>query len=169
VTSNNGFINFLLHSDNPWVTSAVRTSILCTTPFLFDYFYMIQDHQSHFLQSCAFLLPFYFQNFHENFHCFSTIPLRPPSYSLACYLHKAEYQINTFLYVGNIKHLSEGGHSSKVARHGITSMYFSVFRDDCMRSVNPHNFGAKCRIQGVCKRAPPVASIDCNKLNASWA
>ena len=53
------------------------------------------------------------------------------------YTKLGEFQINTLLYVGNCKNLSDVSHPSKVARHGITSMYLSKFCDDSMKSVNP--------------------------------
>ena len=53
------------------------------------------------------------------------------------YTKLGAFQIITLLYVENYKNASKVGHSSKVARHGITSMYPNKFCEDSMRSVNP--------------------------------
>ena len=137
VLQKNGFLNFLLSADHPLVTHAVRTSLLSTSPFLFDYLFIILVQQPYFLHICALSI-YFLQNFHKIFQCFWP-PLLGPTHTVwhRIYTKLGTFQINTLLYVGNCKNLSEVGHSSKVTRLGITSATLSIFCIESMRSVNP--------------------------------
>ena len=86
----------------------------------------------------VFSIIFFSQNFHENVSVFRPSLLFPThTVWYRIYTKLGEFHINTVLYVENCKNLSEVGHSSKVARHRITSTNLSMFCDDSMRSVNP--------------------------------
>ena len=137
VLQKKGFLNFILSADHPLVTYAVSTSLLPTTPFPFDYLFIILVQQPYFLHICAFSI-FFLQNFHKILQCFWP-SLLGPTHTLwhIIYTMLSAFHINTLFCIGNCKTLWEVGNSSKVTRHGITSMYLSMFSDDCMRSVNP--------------------------------
>ena len=138
VLQKNGFLNFLLSADHPMVTYSVSTSLLSTTPFPFDCLSIILVQQPYFLHIYAFSIICFYKIFMKFFSDFWPSILGPTHTVWHwIYTKLGEFKINKLLYVGNCKNLSEVGHPSKVARHGITSMYFSMFCDDSMRSVNP--------------------------------
>ena len=73
VLQKKGFLNFLLSADHPLVTYAVSTSLLPTTPFPFDYLFIILVQQPYFLHICAFSI-FFYKTFIQFFTVFD-----PPS------------------------------------------------------------------------------------------
>jgi hypothetical protein len=132
----NGFLNFLLATYNSLLTYAVSTSLLSTSPSLLHSLCVILVQQPYFLHNCAFSIAFFHKPFMKFFIVFRPSLLFPTcTVWHSIYTKLGEFQINKLLYVGTCKNVSEIGHSSKVARHRITSTNLSIFCADILMTL----------------------------------